>query len=125
MQKNTQRLDNVISNQIEKLTDVIGANSVIGSKIVTDDNTTIIPVTKVIVGYVNGGGEYGEVKLFNKEKPFLGGGGAIVNVSPNGFLVVKNGVTNFIKIADDFIEGMFDKTTAFVEKVVNDKKSKI
>lgn len=122
MKKNTLKLDSVISNQVEKLTDVISANSIIGNKIVTDDKVTIIPVTKIIVGYVNGGGEYGEVKLFNKEKPFLGGGGAIVNVSPNGFLVVKNGVTNFIKIADDFIEGIFDKTTAFVEKVVNEKK---
>ena len=121
MQKNTQKLDNVISNQIDKLGDVINANSIIGNKIVTEDNTTIIPVTKIIVGYVNGGGEYGEVKLFSKDKPFLGGGGAIVNVSPNGFLVVKNGVTNFIKIADDFIEGIFDKTTSFVEKVVNGK----
>ncbi|MBR2377421.1 MAG: hypothetical protein IKA85_06625 [Clostridia bacterium] len=122
MKKNTLKLDSVISNQVEKLTDVISANSIVGNKIVTDDKVTIIPVTKIIVGYVNGGGEYGEVKLFNKEKPFLGGGGAIVNVSPNGFLVVKNGVTNFIKIADDFIEGIFDKTTAFVEKVVNEKK---
>lgn len=122
MKKNTLKLDSVISNQVEKLTDVISANSIVGNKIVTNDKVTIIPVTKIIVGYVNGGGEYGEVKLFNKEKPFLGGGGAIVNVSPNGFLVVKNGVTNFIKIADDFIEGIFDKTTAFVEKVVNEKK---
>jgi uncharacterized spore protein YtfJ len=121
VQKNTQKLESVISNQIDKLGDVINANSIIGNKIVTEDNTTIIPVTKIIVGYVNGGGEYGEVKLFSKDKPFLGGGGAIVNVSPNGFLVVKNGVTNFIKIADDFIEGIFDKTTSFVEKVVNGK----
>lgn len=122
MKKNTQKLDSVISNQVEKLNDVISANSIIGNKITTDDNVTIIPVTKVIVGYVNGGGEYGEVSLFNKSKPFLGGGGAIVNVSPNGFLVIKDGVTNFIKIADDFIEGIFDKTTSFVEKVVNEKK---
>ena len=121
MQKNSQKLDSVISNQIEKLGEVIGANSIVGNKIITDDNTTIIPVTKIIVGYVNGGGEYGEVKLFSKDKPFLGGGGAIVNVSPNGFLVVKDGVTKFIKIADDFIEGIFDKTTSFVEKVVNGK----
>ncbi len=125
MQKNTQKLNNVIVNQIDKLSEVIGANSVVGSKIITNDNTTIIPVTKVIVGYVNGGGEYGEVKLFSKEKPFLGGGGAIVNVSPNGFLVVKEGSVNFIKIADDFIEGMFDKTTAFVEKVVNGKNKNL
>ncbi len=121
MQKNSQKLDSVISNQIEKLGEVIGANSIVGNKIITDDNTTIIPVTKIIVGYVNGGGEYGEVKLFSKDKPFLGGGGAIVNVSPNGFLVVKDGVTKFIKIADDFVEGIFDKTTSFVEKVVNGK----
>ncbi len=121
MQKNSQKLNSVISNQIDKLGEVIGANSIVGNKIIADDNTTIIPVTKIIVGYVNGGGEYGEVKLFSKDKPFLGGGGAIVNVSPNGFLVVKDGETKFIKITDDFIENVFDKTTSFVEKVVNGK----
>ena len=122
MQKNSKKLDNVISTQIDKLSDVMSANLVIGNKITTDDNTTIVPVTKVTVGYVNGGGEYGEVKLFSKEKPFLGGGGAIINMSPNGFLVVNNGNVNFIKVADDFIEGVFNKTTEFVEKTINAKK---
>ena len=122
MQKNSKKLDNVMSTQIEKLSDVISANLIIGNKITTEDKTTIIPVTKVTVGYVNGGGEYGEVKLFSKDKPFLGGGGAIINMSPNGFLVVNDGNVNFIKVADDFIEGIFDKTTNFIEKTINAKK---
>ena len=122
MQKNSKKLDNVMSTQIEKLGDVISANLIVGNKITTEDKTTIIPVTKVTVGYVNGGGEYGEVKLFSKDKPFLGGGGAVINMSPNGFLVVNNGNVNFIKVADDFIEGVFDKTTNFIEKTINAKK---
>lgn len=122
MQKNSKKLDNVISTQIEKLSDVMNANMVVGNKITTEDNTTIVPVTKVTVGYVNGGGEYGEVKLFSNDKPFLGGGGAIINMSPNGFLVINKGNVNFIKVADDFIENMFNKTTEFVEKTINAKK---
>ncbi len=125
MQKNSKKLDKVMSTQIEKLSDVISANLIVGNKITTEDKTTIIPVTKVTVGYVNGGGEYGEVKLFSNDKPFLGGGGAIINMSPNGFLVINKGNVNFIKVADDFIEGIFDKTTDFVEKTINAKKQTI
>ena len=122
MQKNSQKLENVISKQINNLSEVLGADLVIGNKIIANDDVTVIPVTKVTLGYVNGGGEYGEVKLFSKEKPFLGGGGAIINMSANGFLIVDKGNVNFIKVADDLIEGVIDKTTAFLEKTIDGKK---
>ena len=74
------------------------------------DNTLEAVVSKTLVAYLSGGGEYGEVKLFNinKNKPFLGGGGAIVNFQPVGFLHVKNGKPNFIKIPIEPIEKMLD-----------------
>ena len=47
---------------------MLNANSIIGTPVKTDDGTTIIPVLKITVGYLGGGGEYGDIKLITKEK---------------------------------------------------------
>ena len=53
----------------------------------------VIPVSKVSLGFVSGGGEYGKVQSEGKKHPFGGGGGAGITLTPVGFLVVsQNGV---------------------------------
>jgi uncharacterized spore protein YtfJ len=123
MQKNTQKLESVISNQISVLGDMLSPDMVIGKQIKISNDITVIPVNKITLGYLNGGGEYGDIKLFSKEKkhPFLGGGGAVVNMSPNGFLIVKGNDVSYVKVLEDFIEGVFEKTTQFIQKNVYDK----
>ena len=105
--KKIEELNLTTVNELTKLT---SENQNIGAPIICDDGSTLIPVSKTLVAYLSGGGEYGEVKLFNlnKNKPFLGGGGAIVNFQPVGFLHVKNGKPNFIKIPIEPIEKMLD-----------------
>ena len=123
MQKNTQKHESVISNQISVLGDMLSPDMVIGKQIKISNDITVIPVNKITLGYLNGGGEYGDIKLFSKEKkhPFLGGGGAVVNMSPNGFLIVKGNDVSYVKVLEDFIEGVFEKTTQFIQKNVYDK----
>lgn len=110
-----------IVKSIKDFGDVLNANSIIGTLVKTDDGTTIIPVLKITVGYLGGGGEYGDIKLFTKEKthPFAGGSGAIVNMSPCGFLISKNSSVNFIKVQDDIADKVFEKTSEFVSKTLN------
>ena len=57
-----------IVKSIKDFGEILSANSVIGSPVKTDDGNTIIPVLKVTVGYLGGGGEYGDIKLFSKER---------------------------------------------------------
>ena len=56
---------------IKDFGDVLDANSIIGTPIKTDEGNTIIPVLKITVGYLGGGGEYGDIKIFTKEKSTL------------------------------------------------------
>ena len=109
-----------IVKSIKEFSDILSANSIIGSPILTPNGTTIIPVLKTTVGYLGGGGEYGEIKLFTNEKshPFAGGSGAIVNMSPCGFLVCSNDKVTFIKIDNDITDKVFDKTQEFIDKVL-------
>ena len=113
--------ENLLTNSISELSSILGADNVVGKPIITQSGSTIIPVSRVTIGHINGGGEYGEVKIFDKNHPYAGGNGAIVNMSPQGFLVVDNSGANFVKINDTLVDTVFDKTSEFIGKTINAK----
>ena len=47
-----------MSNSMSKIKDMIDVNTVIGSPITTPDGVTLIPITKVSVGYGGGGSDF-------------------------------------------------------------------
>ena len=107
--------------KINELNNLIDANTIIGKPIITN-NKTLIPVSKMTIAYLGGNGEYGDVNIFTKNsKPSASGSGAIANVNPSGFLFVDENVVKFIKINDDAIDVVFNKTTEFIQKALNDK----
>ncbi len=85
-------IENIMTTTMENIRDMVDVNTVIGSAIVTQDGSTVIPVSRVSFGFVAGGGEYrlSDQKAMNAESermPFAGGTGAGVTVQPLGFLV--------------------------------------
>ena len=69
-----QKVENLSALTVNELAKLTGENQNIGTPIPLEDGSLIIPVSKTLIGYLSGGGEYGQVKLFDKNKPFLGGG---------------------------------------------------
>ena len=68
---------------IEKIRDMVNAETIIGDPIHVDD-TTIIPVSRVTFGFVSGGSDVGP----STNKQMVGGGrGAGVLVAAEGILV--------------------------------------
>ena len=89
------KINDIIKVSLEKIKDIVGAETIIGSPIETAAGTTIIPVSKVAVGFASGGLDYDADKQDKDKKPsllasasFSGGGGTGISVSPIGFLVV-------------------------------------
>ena len=80
----------------EKLRKMIDTKMIIGETILAGD-VTIVPVSKVAVGFLSGGGEY-EKETDKCDFPFVGGSGAGYSVSPVGFLVIKKGDVKLIKV---------------------------
>lgn len=80
----------------------------------------MIPFTKITMGYLSGGGEYGEVKKIEEGEclPFAGGAGTVVNLKPAGFLIDDGKECRIIRITDDPLDGLIEKTGAFFEKIV-------
>src|SRR5574344_310906 len=89
MQDN-QKIESLMQQAMSKINDMVDVNTVVGKPLNCPDGTLIIPITKVCIGFVAGGGEYTQnipPKNAQKEYPFVGGSTAGVSIVPVGFLV--------------------------------------
>lgn len=84
-------IESVMSATLENMRDMVDVNTVIGDAVVTQDGSTVIPVSRVSFGFVSGGGEYNckskPADAAAALLPFAGGAGAGVSIEPMGFLV--------------------------------------
>ena len=91
----SQTLPNLLENTIAKIREMVDVNSVIGDPITTPDGVTIIPVSKVSVGFGGGGSDYAK----STKDAFGGGAGGGVKVTPICFLIVQNGSVRMMPVA--------------------------
>ena len=120
----SQNLPNMLENTIAKIREMVDVNSVIGEPI-TAGGVTIIPISKVSVGFGGGGSDYVSRNSNKSESPFGGGVGAGVKVTPVAFLIIKEGSVRMLPVAtpanttaDRLVEqvpDLLDKVSAFIE----------
>lgn len=103
----------------EQLTGLIDVNTVIGKPLFSASGAQIIPFTKVTMGYLSGGGEYGEVKAIKEDEcfPFAGGAGTVINLKPAGFLIDDGKRCRIVKVTDDPIDGLIEKAAELFGKL--------
>lgn len=101
---------------IEKVAD---ANTVIGKSIITVSGAEIIPLSSVTVVNLSGGGEYGDVKTYKAAEGFqlAGGNGTVISVKPKGFLVDDGKSCRLLKMEEDALDTLIDKTGEIVHKI--------
>ena len=124
----SQKLPNMLENTIAKIREMVDVNSVIGDPITTPDGVTIIPVSKVSVGFGGGGSDFATK---NGDNPFGGGVGAGVKVTPIAFLIVKEGSVRMIPVATpanttadrlvEMVPDTLDKIAAFIDSRMEKK----
>ena len=86
-------INSLIDSAMEKIKGIVDSSTIIGDAIITDSGKTIIPISKVAVGFFSGGGEYNDLnaKRNSADFPMAGGTGGGFSVSPIGFFVLKEG----------------------------------
>lgn len=89
---NNKSVQTVIETSLEQIKALAEANTIVGSPILTPSGITIIPVSKVSVGFVVGGGEYGDMKSRSIPFPMAASTGGGVALNPIGFLIDEIGV---------------------------------
>ena len=95
-----ENINGLIENAMEKIKTIVDSSTIVGDKVETEDGTAIIPISKVTVGYVVGGGEYADLsaRRVANRFPMAGGSSGGMSVTPVGFLVVANGDVKFINV---------------------------
>lgn len=103
---------------IDKVAD---ANTVIGKSIITVSGSEVIPLSSVTVVNLSGGGEYGDVKTYKASDGFqlAGGNGTVITVKPKGFLVDDGTGCKLMKMDDDAIDTLIDKTGELINKLTD------
>ena len=120
-------LSEMIAESMAKIRDMIDVNTVIGDPISTPDGVTIIPVTRVSIGYGSGGLDYAsKTRPAEKDSSFGGGAGAGVNITPIAFLIVRGENVRMLPIAEpastsvdriiEQIPDYMDKIDGFIAK---------
>ena len=83
------KLQEVIAATLSQVKNIIDADTVIGSPIQTASGTTIIPISKVSVGYATGGLDFNSKDGASKPQNFGAGGGTGISIQPVGFLCIS------------------------------------
>lgn len=103
----------LLKDAVNGVKNMLDIESVIGNPIVSD-GVTVIPITKMSVGFACAGGEIeGKFPKINKELPAGGiGGGA--NIKPLGFLILESDRVKFLSIEqgedkwEKYVSGVLD-----------------
>ena len=122
----SQKLPNMLESTIQKIKEMVDVNSVIGTPITTPDGVTIIPVSKVSVGFGGGGSDFTtKSSRPGEDNPFGGGDGGGVKVTPICFLIVKDGAVRMMPVAEpasttadrivEMVPDTLDKISAFID----------
>ena len=120
MAQKNDKLNTIIDTAVEHLDNLADVNTVIGKPIITASGFQIIPFSKVTMGNLSGGGEYGDVKVVKETDafPFAGGSGAVVSMKPMGFLIDDGKSCHILKITDQPLDNLIERAGDIVRAVM-------
>ena len=88
-------VEGLMGVSVEKIREMVDANTVIGTPIVVAEGVTIIPVSKISYGFASGGSD---LPSKTRNDMFGGGAGAGINIMPVAFLTVKGSDINILPV---------------------------
>jgi sporulation protein YtfJ len=113
------QINEVLGLTMQKLKEMVDVNTVVGTPITTPDGVTVIPISKVSVGFASGGSDFAPKNLpANKDNCFGGGTGAGVSIVPVSFLIIKGDNVRIIN-ADPGPCGPVEKVIDLVPDLVD------
>lgn len=128
---NENKFDAMFKTSFENIKGMLDSNTIVGNPIETAAGTTIIPISKLSVGFATGGIDSGASKdavtRAHKSAKFGGGGGSGMSVTPVGFLVIdQNGKTEFVSVESpavsdpiEQVSDIIDRSPEIIQKIKN------
>jgi sporulation protein YtfJ len=113
------KFSDIINASLQKVKEFSNSETVVGEPIKVGE-TTIIPVSRITMGFASGGIDYaGKKQKEGAPKPnnFGGGGGTGVNITPIAFLVINAGGSAEILPITGYTENdSVEKITGLIER---------
>ena len=119
-------IGDLMNTTMQKLREIADVDTIVG-KPIQAGNVTIIPISRLTVGFASGGSDF----ICKGQQPeadnsFGGGSGAGMNLSPVAFLIVKGDTVKLMPVAPpaattvdrvvEMVPEVVDKVTDFIEK---------
>ena len=125
---NTNPIGKLKQSTMDNVKDMLKVDTVVGDPICTPDGITLVPISRISVGFGGGGVEFTQKKI-GGDRPYGGGNATGVKIEPIGFLVIKEGVIRMINVTPpanttidrliDLVPQVMDKVDSFIEKQKN------
>ena len=122
-QTENNRINSLIETTFKNINGIIDVNTVVGKPIKTENGEYVVPLSKVTIGVMMGGGEYGKLNIFKKSSdlPYSAGNGAIVSIKPCAFLLKEGDNYKILTVAEQPYEKLIDKATEFINELQNNE----
>lgn len=92
-EKKKDNIETIIENTFSHLKDIVDANTVIGRVIKITNDIMVVPISRISVGLVSGGGVIPRGK-----KNVSAGSGTGFNIEPVGFVAINGGILEFLPV---------------------------
>ena len=118
------KMSDIIRASLDGIKSFTDMESVIGHAINTPSGVTVIPISKVSVGFAGGGLDYGGKKITAAQN-FGGGSGTGVSITPIAFLTIDNdSQINLIPLSQttsdiERITSLIDRSPEIIQKIKN------
>jgi sporulation protein YtfJ len=119
MAEKDKKINNLIDASALTLNNIADVDMIVGKPIVTISGVQIIPFSKVTMGSLSGGGEYGDVKVVKEtdSMPFAGGSGSVVSMKPMGFIVDDGKTCRMLRVTDVPLDNLIEKAGEIIHNV--------
>ena len=123
-QPSFDEIDKIIDNTFARLKDLVDANTMVGSTIKLTERLFIIPISRVSVGLVSGGGEVPASKKNNMS--ISAGSTTGFSLTPIGFITINDNVIDFIGTTtiENSTSRLLDVFMGIYEKILTKSETK-
>jgi len=125
----THPVENMMKTTMEQLKAMADVNTIVGKPIMTAGETMVLPVSRLSMGFMSGGGEYGERKPQSAirksqdemapeccaDHPFAGAAVAGLTITPLAFLSVSCGC---VKVLPADYDTTLDRAVEMLPEII-------
>ena len=119
----------LMQSTMENVKNILKVDTVVGDPIYTPDGITLVPISRISVGFGGGGVEFNSKNP--GERPYGGGNATGVKIEPIGFLIIKDGMVRMVNVTPpanttvdriiELVPQVLDRVDAFIDKNKKDK----